>query len=402
MVQNKLKLIIVFSTFTLSLSSFAAGFEQLLMWSGKNVGRGSAVTSIVEGPESIYFNPAGLIDGSNNEVVLNATYLRSKFEAPTTTSNSSTYSKDGRALIGSLFYSKALSEKFALGVGIFPSAGLKVDYDSVNLGAGVSGAPRTDFKVLEFSTGAAYKVTPKLSVGLAYRVAYTTADFTALKPGPAVVDFSNMKGWDYFSFRGGAQYKEDTWGVGLAVRTPIHVKLEGDLELRSPLPTENENNAKIETTFPLAISVGGHYYITPNLALLLDYNFLNYKATDKLDIDSSLVSTDLPLNWKNGHIVRLGTDWHFMDNSFAKWFLRGGVVVASAITNADTMIPTSEPPGVGYLFACGLGANVKENLDLNFSIFHGFAQKKVSSSSALSGDYKIQGTGFNLGAGLKF
>ena len=51
----------------LSTLSFAAGLEKSTLWSGKYMGFGGAAASSVEGGESLYFNPAGLISGQGTQ-----------------------------------------------------------------------------------------------------------------------------------------------------------------------------------------------------------------------------------------------------------------------------------------------------------------------------------------------
>lgn len=385
----------------LSLSAFAAGFEQLLTWSGRNVGRAGAVTSIIEGPDALYYNPAGLTDGSSNHIVFNASYMRSQFEAPVSTAHRSVESKIGNHISGSFFYSRALSEDLTLGIGVFPSAGLKVEYDPVTAPLGTIGTPMADFKVIEVSAGAAYKITSKLSVGLAYRISHTMAEFTAIK-GPAVAEFKNMSGTDYFAFRAGAQYKEANWGLGVNVRTPVAVKIEGDLVVRSPMPTQSDSSSEISTTLPLAVAIAGHYYVIPELALLFEYDYLNYNATDDLAVKTSIAGVNnVDLKWRDAHIVRLGLDW----SATPQWSLRTGYIVSTPIANEDTQLPTTEAPGFGQLYTVGTGFAFTENLRSDFSVFYGFAEKKTSPRSGadtLAGTYRSEGIGLHAGLGYKF
>ena len=399
---KKLSLLIL-SSFVFSSVIHATGFEQLLMWSGKNVGRANAVTSIVDGPEALFFNPAGLSDGSKNEVVVNATYLWDQFKAPVLADGQSMKSNAGNSFTGSAFYTRSINDKLTLGLGAFPSAGLKVDYPTQDIGVPV--APKADFKVLEISTGAAYKITDKLSVGLAYRVSYTSANFTTILPGtpPSAAAFSNMTGWDFFSFRGGLQYKDEKWGAGLNIRTPFVAKTSGKLDASSGLGSASDDSAKLSTTFPLEIALAGHYLVTPALTLLLEYDFLNYQAADKLKTTDTLGVPDLPLKWKNGHVFRLAADWAVSQSENMKQFIRGGYTLQTAITNTSTMIPTSEPPGLGHLFSAGYGVEIGKNLNIDGSVFYGFSDKTVASNSPfLGGKYSIQGLGVNVGAGYKF
>ncbi|RYZ96382.1 MAG: hypothetical protein EOP11_23560, partial [Proteobacteria bacterium] len=63
-------------------NAYAGGFEKNLSWSGKYAGIGGAAVSIVEGSESLYFNPAGLASkrGANGDVSLNFSPTFVKFK----------------------------------------------------------------------------------------------------------------------------------------------------------------------------------------------------------------------------------------------------------------------------------------------------------------------------------
>ncbi len=403
----------------LSYNSFAAGLEQLLTWSGENVGKASAVTSTVEGAESLYFNPAGLHSSGDlaNDIVINASYLNTNVRAPTVNANQSVDAKDGHHIVPAVFYSRNLNEKFAYGVGLFPSAGLKIEFGEQAVSPGVTASPVTDLQMIELSAGASYQVMPKLSVGLAYRVSYARADFTTITPnvaGPGAgiaAKFTDLAGSDFFSFRGGVQYKEENWGMGLNVRTPIDIKVKGKSLVTGALGDTPDDSASISTTVPLVVSLGAHCKAIENLTLLIDYSFLNYNANDDLEIDAAGPVPGLggtipnkKLAWNNGHVLRLGAEYNL--NSYK---LRAGYIIANSIVNPDYASPTVEAPGLGQLWTVGAGIPVGESSEINLAGFYGFAKDSVSSSatdngikSTVNGKYRISGFAFHTGFGMKF
>lgn len=54
-----------------SLGVYSAGFEKTVMWGGRWSGLAGAAVSAVEGGDSLFYNPAGLVQGNGHEVSLN-------------------------------------------------------------------------------------------------------------------------------------------------------------------------------------------------------------------------------------------------------------------------------------------------------------------------------------------
>lgn len=389
----------------LSSAAFGAGYEQLLMWSGKNAGEASAVTSTVSGSESIYFNPAGLVTGNadapKNDLSINAGYIRSQFKAPIATPDSQYASKYGNSTIAAVTYSRQLNDKWAVGLGVFPSAGIAVDYSNIALGGPLNFEPKVDLRLYEISAGVAYKPAPHWTIGAAYRVTYTTANFSAITSQPALDQFRNLSGWDYLSFRVGAKYTQDKWGAGLNVRTPVNVVVKGKQSLYAGAASAEQDGAQIKTTFPLAVSLAGHYKVTEKLTLALDYTLLDYHAANKLTITGPAGGPpEVPLNWKSGHVFRLGGDYALGQ----KTHLRAGYILVTQITSKDTMIPTYEAPGIGHLFTLGGGYAVTDAIDANLAVFYGMATghgDQVTNQST-GGSYDVAGLGVHAGLGWKF
>ena len=345
-----------------------------------------------------------------NELSVNVGYIRSQFKSPfnsTPPDSTQHTSKWGNNFVGSVLYSRQVNEQLAWGVGLFPSAGLAINYDDVNLGFGVMSAPKVDLKVYELSGGVAYKFDPNWSAGLGYRITYSTADFTATSssntsPSAATsAEFKNMKGADFLSFRAGTQYKQENWGVGLNVRTPVKIKVKGDVDLKTPLAPNGtpSTEGKIATTLPLAISLGGHYKVIPELSLLLDYTFLNYSSVKELEIDATVGGTQLPKvpqEWKDAHVVRVGADYMLPETTT---HLRAGYLIATQIVNKDHAMPTSESPGIGHLFTLGAGTTVANGIDVNGALMYGFIN---GSANSIAGDYKTTGFGAHAGVDWTF
>ncbi|MFN8370346.1 MAG: hypothetical protein U0T83_06950 [Bacteriovoracaceae bacterium] len=81
------KIFIGISALLIGANTFAAGFEKSVLWSAKWASLAGNAASGVTGADSVYYNPAGLAAGANNELSLNFSPTYSQFKGPIPVSN---------------------------------------------------------------------------------------------------------------------------------------------------------------------------------------------------------------------------------------------------------------------------------------------------------------------------
>lgn len=399
----------------LSSAVFAAGFEKNVLWSGKYQGFAGAATSSVNDSQALFFNPAGLgfVEGKG-DVSLNFSPTFSKFSGPVSASQTDKDSKNAFSPLGAATAAYRLNDTFVLGLGAFASGGTNTVYDGINGGGAVtSGTAESTLRILDFTLGAAAKVTNEFSLGVAWRMSYVTAELASIVNTGVQLKLKDLSATDYSSFRVGAQYRGEKLGLGLNVRTPIKMTLEGDAVLEGNAAFNGTySGATVGAEFPFQIALGGDYKIAPKWTLFSDVSWSNYAANEKLDITASSANNavadnilgtvsgaDIKLNWKDQWVARLGTEWQALEN----WAFRAGYAFTSRVTSEDYAKATLSPPGIGHTFTVGTGADfgaLKADLAFDYSMVSGSGRD--IQAGGLSGDYSTKAYAAHMGVTYKY
>lgn len=392
-----------------SLNAYSAGLEKNVNWSGKYNGVAGAATSSVSDSEGLFFNPAGLagVEGKG-DIHVNFSPTLSQFKGPVSDTQVAN-SKTGFSPLGGVTGAYRLNDSYVLGGGIFVSGGTQARFDNVATEGG-NGIAQSSIKLIEGTLGVATKLTDEISVGLAWRVSYGTAELSSVvRAASRQVTFENFKDWNFTGFRLGAQYRKQNLGLGVNVRTPLSLKLEGDTKvatLPSP-PSSQESGSIMKATFPLSVSLGVDWALDSKLKFFGDVSYTNYSANKSLEITggttvaSLAAALPIPLNWHDLYILRLGSEFSLNTNTV----LRAGYALISAVTNKDSARATFSSPGLGHTLTLGAGKKFG-NLDANAALDYSFASGKGTGNSIpkglFPGDYKSQSYTAHLGVAYSY
>ncbi len=389
----------------------AAGFEKVNMWGA----RWSAVQGIagptIQGSDSLYYNPAGLAaDKEGHSLGVNISPTSATFSGPINNSNEKATSSASLSLPFGLTYSHAMGD-WGFGIGAFASGGNSVEYKDVSFGPSFKPAVKTAISLVEISAGAAYKVSPDLKLGLAWRVTMAQADFafvTRLPTSPlpansvANTTLKDLKETQAVAFRAGAQYRVDeSTDVSLTFRSEVNLKVKGKAQTTTfnassgtviGAATTGDNDATASTTFPMMIALAGAHKLNGDWDLMAQYDFAQYSRVGELVVESSTFpggSTRLTTDWRDQHTIRLGAEYK------TPWPVRFGTSVGTAVTNPDYARPTFTGPGLGYSFTVGTGKAFggETEADSNFRV-----DGTLEYSSA-SGDVSGRAASGTVGAG---
>jgi long-chain fatty acid transport protein len=399
--------------------SYGAGLEKAVIWSGKYAGVGTAVTSAVQGPESLFFNPAGLANAPGFQTSLNFSPTFSKFSAPVpgsvegTISSTRSFSPPGAAL-----FSYGVTPQLGVGLGYYVSGGTRAIYENVAF----TGFPnntysiKSDITITELSAGAGYEIIDGLRIGAGYRVVFVGGELDsvqgALVPGVGVsllaLKLGDLSRTRWNGFRVGIQYgpKDAPWGIGASWRSEVgfnaNATASGSIQ---PVGSASITNlpgtpATVSATFPWQIQAGGFYDIMPKKwRALFQYDFAQYHVNQVLGISGTLGGTSLPsrpLNWNNLQNVRIGTEYK-LDSGLA---LRAGYIFSSQVTPNTTPSPGFSSPGSGNSFFLGTGATFLDTLDGDIAFEYSRASGTVTAAqagSAAAGDYWSDAFSVHLG-----
>jgi len=359
-----------------SSAAFSAGFEKNILWSGKYAGQGNAAVSSVDGPEALFFNPAGLAGASGNEVSFNFSPSFSKFSGPVTTANTSIDGQQTFSPIYGALVNYAVNPHLGFAVGSFVSGGARAEYQNVALPAPFQMTlnPKTDLSTIEYAAGVGYELAPGFRVGGSLRYTRVTASLVSASssaPGgmPTVTELSlnDFTGSQFGGFRLGASYQGSNWGLGAHFRSNVDFTTSGNAAVRfqqavpgNVISTLPDFAATASSSLPAQVSLGGHYQVSEPLRLLAEYTWTNYQKVTSLHLSGGSL-TDIAMNWNNQNNLRLGASYALNRD----WTIRGGYVYTSQVTATDLARPTLTPPGSANNFTAGFSTQLTSKLELS-------------------------------------
>lgn len=371
------------------------------MWGGRTGSVAGISTSYIQGADSLYFNPAGLVKPApGQDLSLNVSPVTSDFSGPYNNNNDIANSKTGFTAPVGVIYSNTLNDKFAFGVGGFISGGSKVKYEAVNFPI-TGGQPQTpvdaetDLQIGELSIGGAYKIANNLRFGLAYRYVMARAGFTLIQRTGSAAAVANIKLTNLTdqesALRAGLQYDlSDSTHMGLTYRSEVPLKASGDIN--GEAHTAGSTTAFAPTTgsantiFPQAVTAGVDHAFNDMWKGLAEVAWTQYSRVDAINIVGQVGTSTNPSviqNWKDQWNARLGAEYVGWS-----WPVRFGYGFTSQVTATDWARPTFTPPGVSHTLTVGSGQTFEimgQKLDFNGAGEYTF----------VSGD----GTGVAAGAG---
>jgi len=297
-------------------ASFASGFL-IYDLSGEAIGRASAVSAESAEPAAVWFNPAQLpyqegASGSAGGVLVTA---RSTF-TPAAPNTAQTDSKRGVFFLPTVFAGAKVSDRVALGMGVYTAFGIGIRWpdDWVGREAAISASLQT----LAFNPTVAIKLHPQLSIAAGFDAIRATVDFQNGLPSIVGGDVRLVGG---------------TWGFGGNVAILYRIipeRLHAALTYRSRAKLDFDGNANFSPanpdfdrmlpdqpgtasiTLPDIFTAGVMGRVMPNLTLEVDANLTLWQTYDEIDIRFSNPTTPSRTLRPDGHAaltLRAGADW---------------------------------------------------------------------------------------------
>lgn len=421
-----LKSAALFGLLCTSTSALAAGFS-LLEQSAEGVGVGFAGATAGYGDGSeIYYNPAAMGGGQFKSTTLT---LSSHIIAPKAqfSNQGSTINPklggsplvgdngpDGgeTAILPNIYMVYPINEKFTFGLGLNSPWGLATEYDRSWVGR--YHAVRSELTTININPALSYNVDDNFSIGAGLQAMYVDAklsnmiDFgtvgvaalgfpTAAKLGllPQKADgFGEVTGDDWamgFSLGAAYRYCENN-RIGLSFRSRSDVKISGDAKFEVPsaaLPLTaggffKTTGVKADITLPETVSLGGIHWVSDNLGLLGEVQWMNWSTFDELRIKYANGQPDTAVDesWND--------TWRFSAGAMYKldesWMLKGGY------THDQTPVPDKFhrtariPDNDRDWLALGVGYEINPSWSLDASYAHLFMGKSSTSVASSTGD----------------
>ncbi len=436
--------------FFVSAVAFGSGYEKSVLWGGKYSGVAGSAAAGVTGSDSIFYNPAGLVNSPElGDITLNLSNTSAQFKGPIvpkanvvspgptvaqfTNANKQESSKTSSTVIPGVTYSMKLNDAWSYGLGYYAVGGTRAVYEDVDF------APRSykakvgsEITISEFSAGVGYKVSDAMRLGLGLRYTMTDAAFSSVGyvssgsnvVGITNVDIKDIKSANLDSIRLGMQYDmNENTKIGLVIRTESKVsktaKASGTANVcggGATCPaianlTIAEADVKVDTVLPMAINLGVEHKLADTWTLFGELVHTQYSQIEKVDLDGSITvgTTSSPLpdidqKWKDQLNVKLAAQYSGM-----AWPVRFGYIHTSDVSNKQYARASFTPPGAAATYTLGTGQEFKvgdSTLDFNIAFdlttVKGDGDDSVQPLYSPAGSYEANSTGIHTGFAYKF
>ncbi len=400
-------------------SAFAAGFaliEQSMSGLGNAYSGGAASA---EDASTIFYNPAGmtLLNGRQliigTHVIMRSVKFRNEGSTHVTGQPlSGGNGGDGGVTkpVPNLYYSRKVSDKFFVGMGINAPFGLATDYDKTWVGR--YHAVESDVMTVNINPSVAYKINDQISVGAGLNVQYLKATLSNAVDFGTAGYLMNIPGLLPQSSDGFAETKGDSWGIGynfgllyelnkntragIAYRSRIKQNLEGDVDFSHvPPPFQSafkDGGIEADLTLPDNLSISLYHKINPRWAIMADFTWTNWSLFKELAVEfdnpgqADSVTTE---KWQDNYRYSLGVTY----TPCCNWILRAGTAYdTTAVESAKYRTPRI-PDGDRIWAALGAGYKMSDKVSFDIGYAHLFIndpgiKKKATGEDRLKGALK--------------
>jgi long-chain fatty acid transport protein len=397
----------------------SAAFFQIAEQSASGIGNAFAGgAAVAEDASTVWYNPAGMTRLTGPQFVVGGSYIRPRFSADVKSASTALGFPIGGgggqagedAFVPNLYAVYPVSRRLALGAAVNAPFGLVTDYPDT--WAGRYHALRSDIKTVNIELAGAFKLNDAFSMGLGVNHQNLDAeltqavDFATLCTVGAALGIANTCGAPGFVQPGTPNdgnakvtAKGDAWGynagilaqfgatrVGLAYRSKLKYKLDGNFDITAPANVPNtlltnpnfvlvDSGARTEITLPSTLSLSAYRELSSRWAIMADVTRTNWSVLPELRIkfDSGQADQVVTLNLKNVYRYSVGTTYRGSDS----WLLRAGIALdRSPVPNAMDRTPRLPDSDRRWL-SVGAGLKASESVYFDF----GYTYIRLADSS---------------------
>jgi len=260
-----------------------------------------------------------------------------------------------------------LNEKWAVGVDAYSNFGTRTKFSDDFRGAEYGG--ETEIVSMNIGTAVSYRIDEQWSVGggldFIYGKGTLKRNLSANLGGTPAINIDNADGWGV-GFNVGTVYELDENNrFGLAYRySPTITAKDGSQELELPLPD-------------IAEFSGFHKLENTDFAVHYSFQYIGWKAFDKITFKNVPGQTSKAYNWKNAYHISLGGTYYLNKD----WTLRAGYMFDESAQDKTTSfsVPDSDRQWLSTGFTYHMSK--KSNVDFGFTYLIG---QDVSVTESLS------------------
>lgn len=377
-----------------------ANIEPPAAYDARSVGMGSTGVAHVHNGASLYHNPAALGEVQSGAITATFSPLLPQTKGPLTTPETEASSERGffpMFLVGGAY---RVHPKLTLGLAAYPTMGFASTYKNNAQLGGLELSAK--LAAMEISPGAAYNLTDRIAIGLAYRLTYMTYGMhqpTAVPDAAgnlALVDTKvDVSGWNFLGIQAGVFAKlTDTTRLGLTYRNKVPVTMKGDTTMAGQnLKTELEFSAPHSFKLGAAQSL-----LDDQLLIAIDLKMALYKNSAKslamkVDTPAGKQTNEIVLDWKNSFGVHAGAEYRFAPQGLRA---RLGYSLTQSATSESHPLAVLPPPGLQHSIHVGAGVSYSQ-FDLDLGGYYLFGSKHATPEGGVPGDYSMNAFLFGLG-----
>lgn len=325
MEKVEIKIVMISLTLLVSNNTQAAGFA-LIEQSASGMGNAYAgAAAIAEDASTIFFNPAGMIyiDGTQAVGALHLIKPNAEFENKGSLGVMGDEGPNAGdlAFVPNFYFMTELTPSIKAGISINVPFGLKTEYDDKWLGR--FQADKSELKTININPSIAFKISDQLSLGAGISLMRAEATLTrSVNFGGAGVGDVKIKGDDWgYGFNLGAiyQFTTDT-RVGLAYRSKVKQKLEGEAKFTRPVLVPNagaaaDGDVTASINLPETFSASIFSRVSNKWDVMADVTFTRWSRFEELRVlrDNGSTLTVTPQNWENTMRYSIGVNYHYSD-----------------------------------------------------------------------------------------
>lgn len=383
--------------YTISTNFFSQGF-QVNLQGQKQQGMGGAGTALMQDGAALFYNPGGAAFVTGNEVNLavTPTIARSAFLDANTKQISRTNSPVSTPFSAYGLFSLKDSNNIKVGLAIYTPFGSTVQWE--DKWTGRFALTRLELKAIFFQPTLSFQINKKWGVGAGFVYSYGRVN---LQKDIPVQDVNGNYGHaelagkaSGFGYNVGVYFKStEKFSIGLTYRSKVNMKVKnGEATFNVPSSlSENFPNTSFTASLPLpqVATLGFAYKASNKLDLVLDINYVGWKAYDTLSFDyevntTSLIDTKSPRNYKNTFAFRAGAQYKLNDHITARLGLAYGI---TPVQNGYVTPETPDANRINYTVGLGYQVAKKFRVDASFLFTH-LERTDTNLETNLSGTFK--------------
>jgi long-chain fatty acid transport protein len=295
--------------------------------SGAAIGRASAVSASVSEPAAVWFNPAALSFMGGASASAGGVLVTARSSFSPAGGGAETSSDRGNYFLPTLFANAALSDRIAVGMGVYTAFGIGIRWPDGWVGR--ESAIAASLETLAFNPTVAVKLHRRLSLAVGFDAIRGVVDFTNGLPELVGGDVRLAGGTWGYGFNLGGLYRvlPERLHLALTYRSRVRLAFDGraDFDPTNPDfgPALPDEAGTATITLPDMITLGLMVRPRADLVLGFDINYVRWSSYSRIDIDfATAPSRTIEPDGHDSFTFRAGADLSLK----RALHLRGGVI----------------------------------------------------------------------------